>query len=177
MVSTAAPRAKLPFAHYHRQRKGLLYRQWVEERRRMWRRPVATLGYVHMFDMDRAVSINCISTWMPKITAAMEWLWKTQQQRRSVNAYALDVFTRRGYLSSPIGLDYHARENHTRPRSLERPTVLVTTAFAVRRGRFYEGYKALGLGKVWVNRLQDGSSSPQRTVVTARRTHSVLKSE
>jgi tricorn protease len=67
-----------------------------------------------------------------------------------VNAYALDVFTRRGYLQ------FTNRGSITTParitlgqRSLERPTVLVTNQHSLSDAEdFTEGYKALGLGKV-----------------------------
>ena len=51
--------------------RGLLYRQWVEERRAyVAKASGGRLGYVHMLDMRRRRSPSCISTWTPTTTRA-----------------------------------------------------------------------------------------------------------
>ncbi|MCU1349365.1 MAG: peptidase [Acidobacteria bacterium] len=67
-----------------------------------------------------------------------------------VNAYALDIFTRRPYLNMTF------RDLPTAPartllgqRALERPTVLLTNQHSLSDAEdFSEGYRQLGLGKI-----------------------------
>ena len=67
-----------------------------------------------------------------------------------VNAYALDVFSRRPYLSMQ-GRDDPATGARSAlgQRSLERPTVLVTNQHSLSDAEdFTEGYRAMKLGSV-----------------------------
>ena len=67
-----------------------------------------------------------------------------------VNAYALDVFARRGYMTMTTrgSVPVPAR-TQLGQRSLEKPTVLVVNQHTLSDGEdFTEGYRALGLGQV-----------------------------
>jgi C-terminal processing protease CtpA/Prc len=89
-----------------------------------------------------------------------------------VNAYALDVFSRRGYLTLEIrGYPETAARSLLGQRALEKPTVLVVNQHTLSDGEdFTEGYRTLGLGQVvgvptagwiiytWGGQLVDGSS-------------------
>jgi C-terminal processing protease CtpA/Prc len=67
-----------------------------------------------------------------------------------VNAYALDVFARRPYLTmTSRGQGPAPARAQLGQRALERPTVLVTNQHSLSDAEdFTEGYRALGLGKV-----------------------------
>jgi C-terminal processing protease CtpA/Prc len=67
-----------------------------------------------------------------------------------VNAYALDVFARRPYLTmTPRGLPSTPARTVLGQRALEAPTILVTNQHSLSDAEdFTEGYRALKLGKV-----------------------------
>ena len=67
-----------------------------------------------------------------------------------VNVYAIDVFSRRPYLTMQArGLPAVSARTQLGQRSLELPTVLVTNQMSLSDAEdFTEGYRALGLGKV-----------------------------
>ena len=68
-----------------------------------------------------------------------------------VNAYALDVLSRRPYLNMTFRGFEHAQPARSilGQRALERPTVLITNRVTLSDGEdFTEGYRELGLGKV-----------------------------
>jgi len=132
--------------------KGLLYRQWVEERRAYVAKVSGgRLGYVHMFDMGQG-SLDQLHLDLDAENHSRDGVVVDVRNNNGgfVNAYALDVFTRRGYLQ------FTNRGSLTTParitlgqRSLERPTVLVTNQHSLSDAEdFTEGYKALNLGKV-----------------------------
>lgn len=132
--------------------KGLLYRQWVEERRAYVSKVSnGRLGYVHMFDMGES-SLDQLHLDLDAENHSREGVVVDVRNNNGgfVNAYALDVFTRRGYLQ------FTNRGSITTParitlgqRSLERPTVLVTNQHSLSDAEdFTEGYRALQLGKV-----------------------------
>jgi tricorn protease len=68
----------------------------------------------------------------------------------TLNAYALDVFSRRPYLTmQPRGRAAFSARTQLGQRSLERPTVLVTNQHSLSDAEdFTEGYRAMQLGKV-----------------------------
>ncbi|MEP6766713.1 MAG: S41 family peptidase, partial [Gemmatimonadaceae bacterium] len=132
--------------------KALLYRQWVEDRRAYVAKVSnGRLGYVHMFDMDQT-SLDQLHLDLDTENHGREGVVVDVRNNNGgfVNAYALDVFTRRGYLQ------FTDRGSVTTParialgqRSLERPTVLVTNQHSLSDAEdFTEGYRALQLGKV-----------------------------
>jgi C-terminal processing protease CtpA/Prc len=67
-----------------------------------------------------------------------------------VNAYALDVFARRPYLSmTPRGASTAPARTMLGQRALEAPTILVTNQHSLSDAEdFTEGYRTLKLGKV-----------------------------
>ena len=67
-----------------------------------------------------------------------------------VNAYALDVFARRPYLTMQVrGFPEVSARTQLGQRSLELPTVLVTNQMSLSDAEdFSEGYRTLGLGKI-----------------------------
>lgn len=131
--------------------KALLYRQWVEERRAYVAKVSGgRLGYVHMFDMGQG-SLDQLHLDLDAENHGRDGVVIDVRNNNGgfVNAYALDVFTRRGYLQ------FTARGSITTParislgqRSLERPTVLVTNQHSLSDAEdFTEGYRSLQLGK------------------------------
>ena len=153
--------------------KGLLYRQWVNNTRAYVERVSnGRLGYVHMPDMS-ANSLTQLYADLDADNQSREGVVVDVRNNNGgfVNAYALDVFTRRGYLTMTV------RGNPPAParsvlgqRSLERPTILLTNQHSLSDAEdFTEGYRALKLGKVvgeptagwiiytWNTSLIDGS--------------------
>ena len=135
-----------------RTEKGLLYRRWVEANREsVARASGGRLGYVHMFDMG--------SSSLAQLLIDLD----TENQTRDgvvidvrnnnggfVNPYALDILSRRPYLSMTFrGFPTATARTILGQRSLERPTVLVTNQHTLSDGEdFSEGYRTLGLGKI-----------------------------
>ncbi len=132
--------------------KALLYRQWVEDNRAYVARISNNrLGYVHLQDMSQ----NSLSQLYIDLDAQNEGKEGVVVDIRNnnggfVNPYAIDVLSRRGYLT------FQQRDQWTTParsslgqRSLERPTILVTNQHSLSDAEdFTEGYRALKLGKV-----------------------------
>jgi C-terminal processing protease CtpA/Prc len=67
-----------------------------------------------------------------------------------VNAYAIDVFARKGYMNMTWrGLPTSPARSQLGQRALEAPTILVTNQHSLSDAEdFTEGYRALKLGKV-----------------------------
>ena len=132
--------------------KGLLYRQWVESRRAyVLKVSGGRLGYVHMFDMGQG-SLDQLHLDLDAENHGREGVVVDVRNNNGgfVNAYAIDVFARRGYMQ------FQNRGSITTParitlgqRSLERPTVLVVNQHSLSDAEdFTEGYRALKLGQV-----------------------------
>jgi C-terminal processing protease CtpA/Prc len=132
--------------------KGLLYRAWVEDRRAYVAKiSNGRLGYVHLLDMGQG-SLDQLMVDLDTQNQTREGVVIDIRNNNGgfVNAYALDVFTRRPYLTmQPRGGVSAPARAQLGQRALERPTVLVTNQHSLSDAEdFTEGYRTLGLGKV-----------------------------
>lgn len=132
--------------------KRLLHRGWVEEQRAyVLKASGGKLGYVHMFDMTSPSLEQLQSDLDAENTARSGVVIDVRNNNGGfVNSYALDIFTRRGFLTMQ-SRDQPATQARTQlgQRSLELPTVLVTNMHSLSDAEdFTEGYRAMKLGKV-----------------------------
>jgi tricorn protease len=132
--------------------KGLLYRAWVESRREyVAKASGGRLGYVHMADMSD-VALRQLYNDLDAEQHGRDGIVIDIRNNNGgfVNAYALDVFSRKPYLTMQ-GRDDPAVGARTAlgQRALERPTVLVTNQHSLSDAEdFTEGYRAMKLGTV-----------------------------
>jgi C-terminal processing protease CtpA/Prc len=109
------------------------------------------LGYVHMYDMS-AESLNQLYLDMDAENRAREGVVVDIRNNNGgfVNAYALDVLARKGYMTMTVrGLPSAPARTQLGQRALEAPTVLVTNRHSLSDAEdFTEGYRTLQLGKV-----------------------------
>jgi tricorn protease len=132
--------------------KQLRYRQWVEERRaHVARSSGGRLGYVHMLSMGAdALAQLYIDLDAENFGKDGVVIDIRNNNGGFVNAYALDVFARQGYLTAiPRGRQPVTARSWLGQRSLERPTVLVTNQHSLSDAEdFSEGFRALKLGPI-----------------------------
>ncbi len=135
-----------------RTEKGLTYRVWVEASRAyVERESGGRLGYVHMYDMsDASLAQLFLDLDTQNMTRDGVVVDLRNNNGGYVNAYALDVLSRRGYLGMTFrGFSLAPARSLLGQRALERPTVLVTNRHTLSDGEdFTEGYRTLGLGQV-----------------------------
>ena len=131
---------------------GLLYRQWVEERRALVDRVSdGKIGYVHIPDMSDA-SLQQLYLDLDAQNEAKQGVVVDVRNNNGgyINGYALDVFTRQNYLMmTERGETAVPSRQALGQRALGLPTVLVTNESSLSDAEdFTEGYRALKLGKV-----------------------------
>ncbi|AHG89076.1 peptidase S41 [Gemmatirosa kalamazoonensis] len=153
--------------------KGLLYRAWVESRRAyVDKASGGKLGYVHMLDMS-AESLAQLYLDLDVENQSKQGVVVDVRNNNGgfVNAYALDVFGRRPYLTMQTrGFGPQPARANLGQRALELPTVLVTNQHSLSDAEdFTEGWRTLGLGPVvgeptagwiiftWNQTLMDGT--------------------
>jgi len=135
-----------------REEKDLLYRQWVE-RNREYVAAISDgkLGYVHMFDMSQD-SLKRLYLDLDTENQSRKGVVIDVRNNNGgfVNAYAIDVLARKGYMSmTRRGFPTAPARVVLGQRSLELPTVLVTNRHSLSDAEdFTEGYRALHLGTV-----------------------------
>lgn len=132
--------------------KRLRYRAWVEERRGLVERwSGGKLGYVHIPDMS-AESLTRLYLDLDADNHAKEGVVVDIRNNSGgfVNAYVLDVFARRGYLTfQERGRAPTPARSVLGQRALELPTILITNQHSLSDAEdFSEGYRRLRLGKV-----------------------------
>jgi tricorn protease len=132
--------------------KGLLYRQWVREQRAyVGKISNGRLGYVHMNDMGEE-SLNQLYIDLDAENQNKEGVVVDVRNNNGgfVNPYALDVLSRKSYLTMiNRGLPGAPARAQLGQRSLELPTILLTNQHSLSDAEdFTEGYRAMGLGKV-----------------------------
>ena len=132
--------------------KGLLYRKWVGEKREYVAKiSGGRLGYVHMFDMGSG-SLAQLFVDLDTENHSREGVVVDVRNNNGgfVNAYAIDVFARRGYMTmTRRGFPSAPARTVLGQRALEAPTILVTNQHSLSDAEdFTEGYRTLKLGKV-----------------------------
>jgi C-terminal processing protease CtpA/Prc len=124
----------------------------VEDRRAyVARASDGRLGYVHIPDMG-AGSLAQLHVDLDDENQAKDGLVIDVRNNNGgfVNAYVLDVFSRRPDLTmQPRGRPEYSARQQLGQRVFDRPTVLVTNQHSLSDAEdFTEGYRTLGLGKV-----------------------------
>jgi tricorn protease len=132
--------------------KGLLYRQWVQQQRDfVFKASNGRLGYAHIIDMSSA-SLAQFYLDLDSENHAREGVVIDVRNNNGgfVNAYALDVLTRKAYMTmQPRGLQAASARSQLGQRALESPTILVTNQHSLSDAEdFSEGYHTLKLGKI-----------------------------
>ncbi|MBV9226692.1 MAG: PD40 domain-containing protein [Acidobacteriaceae bacterium] len=132
--------------------KGLLYRSWVEANRAYVERiSHGKLGYVHIEDMSEQ-SLNQLYIDLDVENQTKEGVVIDIRDNDGgfVNQYALDVFTRKNFLTmTPRDGSPAPARAALGQRALGLPTILVTNQGSLSDAEdFTEGYRALELGKV-----------------------------
>ncbi|MFI5256155.1 MAG: LpqB family beta-propeller domain-containing protein, partial [Gemmatimonadales bacterium] len=132
--------------------KGLLYRAWVESRREYVNRiSGGRLGYVHMYDMGEG-SLHQLYVDLDAEQQGREGVVVDVRNNNGgfVNPYALDVLTRKPYLTMKFREQPSiGARTALGQRALELPTVLVVNQHSLSDAEdFTEGYRAMHLGKV-----------------------------
>jgi len=129
-----------------------IYRKWVEDNRAYVAKiSNGRLGYVHIKDMSEGALTQLYAD-LDSLNRARQGVVIDIRNNNGgfVNAYALDVLTRRPYLTmTDRGGPAESARTALGQRSLELPTILVTNQHSLSDAEdFTEGYRTLKLGKV-----------------------------
>ena len=132
--------------------KGLLYKAWTQQQRDYVNKiSNGRLGYVHLFDMSEQ-SLNQLYLDLDAENQSKDGVIVDVRNNNGgfVNAYALDVLTRKPYLTmTGRGMPSGPARTQLGQRTLELPTILVTNQHSLSDAEdFTEGYRAMHLGKV-----------------------------
>jgi tricorn protease len=133
--------------------KNLVYRQWVESSRDYVDKiSNGRLGYIHMADMSQQ-ALDQLYLDLDAANQSKKGIVVDIRNNNGgfVNAYALDVLSRKHYLNmTPRGLSAPVpARTALGQRSLELPTVLLVNQHSLSDAEdFTEGYRAMKLGKV-----------------------------
>jgi tricorn protease len=132
--------------------KALRYREWVEERRAyVARESNGRFGYVHMQDMG-AGSLTQLYVDLDAENHGRDGVVIDIRNNNGgfVNAYALDVFSRRPYMTMERRGSVQAPARlQLGQRAFEKPTVLVTNQHSLSDAEdFTEGYRTMQMGPV-----------------------------
>ncbi|WP_296599933.1 S41 family peptidase [Phenylobacterium sp.] len=131
---------------------GLLYRQWVNDRRAYVEKASGgRLGYVHILDMG-SDSLDQLYIDLDAQNQGKDGVVIDVRNNNGgfINGYVLDVFSRKNFLTmTPRGLFGVPSRQNLGQRALGSPTILVTNESSLSDAEdFTEGYRHLGLGKV-----------------------------
>lgn len=130
----------------------LVYDEWVDSRREYVERASGgKLAYVHMQDMSEG-SLSRLYLDLDEDAHAKKGVVIDIRNNNGgfVNAYALDVFSRRHYLNmAPRGYSAAPARSLLGQRAIELPSVLVVNQHSLSDAEdFTEGYRSMRLGKV-----------------------------
>jgi len=132
--------------------RNLVYRDWVDRNRDyVLKISGGRLGYVHMYDMS-SDSLQKLYVDLDAENRSHDGVVIDLRDNHGgfVNAYALDVFSRKPYLTMTArDLPPAAARSALGQRSLEKPTILVINRHSLSDAEdFTEGYRTMKLGEV-----------------------------
>ena len=130
----------------------LIYRKWVEDNRAYVAKiSNGKLGYIHIRDMSEQALTQLYTDLDAENRARRGVVVDIRNNNGGfVNAYALDVLSRRPYLTmTDRGGPAASARTNLGQRSLELPTILVVNQHSLSDAEdFTEGYRTLKLGKI-----------------------------